>query len=186
MPPTSEWWASEQAQPASLILEVDRLDDVDVGQVHAVGDVRIVEDVDVAGRHAALEVAHEAGHGVVEGAQMHGRGEPLRQRLAAVVEDGGGEIHGVADDAGIGRAHEVERHVVGDGVEAALQNLEQEGIDVAAHGAAHMRDDREVDEDVAVGIARGGRVGRHDDRALVFLDHQRPWRGLLRRAGSWK
>lgn len=101
-------------------------------------DVRVVEDVDVALRHASLEVAHKSGHGIIEGTKMHRRGETLRQRLAAVVEDGSGEIHRVADDAGIGRAHEIECHIVGDAVEAALQDLEQERIDIAPHGITHQ------------------------------------------------
>ena len=175
----------ERAGPARQpVLEVDRLDDVDVGQVHAAGDVGIVEDVDVARRHAAVEVAHEAGHGVVEGAQMHGRGQPLRQRLAAVVEDGRGEVHGVADDAGIGRAHEVERHVVGDGVEAALEDLEQEGIDVAAHGAAQcVTTARSIRMLPSASRRPWRRAGR---RRCLRIPRSRAGPGAAsRRAGTW-
>src|SRR5262245_56712559 len=119
---------------AAASLAIDRLDDVDVGQVHAAGGIGVVEDENVARRDAAFETTHEAGHRIVEGAKMHGCGQPLRQGLAAMIEDSGREIHRVAHDSGIGGAHEVERHVVGDGVEAALQNFQQEGINSAAHG----------------------------------------------------
>src|SRR5262245_20941373 len=136
----------ERAGPAAdCSLAIDRLDDVDVGQVHAASGIGVVEDEDVAGSDATFETTHEAGHRIVEGTKMHGRGQPLRQGLAAVIEDSGGEIHRVAHDSGIGGAHEVERHVVGDRVEAAFEDFQQKGIDIVAHGLSrHSPGERSI------------------------------------------
>ena len=57
-----------------------------------------------------------------------GDGEPLG------VEQRGGEIERVAHDPRVRGAHQGERHVVGDGVEAALHELELERVDVAIGG----------------------------------------------------
>ena len=112
----------------------DRRRDVDVGQVLAVGGVGIVEDEHVARVDAPVVLADEPSHRVVEAAHVHGSADALGEGEPFGVEQRGGEVERVAHDPRVRGAHQGERHVVGDGVEAALDQLELERIDVAVFG----------------------------------------------------
>ena len=117
----------------------DRGRDVDVGQVLALGGVGVVEDEHVAGVDAPVVLVDELSHRVVEAAHVHGRADPLGEGQPFGVEQRGGEVERVAHDPRVRGAHQGERHVVGDGVEAALHELELERVDVAVdwgHGEA--------------------------------------------------
>ena len=114
----------------------DRCRDVDVGQVLAVGGVGIVEDEHVPRVDAPVVLDDELAHRVVEAAHVHGRADPLREGEPFDIEEGGGEVERVAHDPRVRGAHQGERHVVGDGIEAALHQLELERVDVGA-GAIH-------------------------------------------------
>jgi hypothetical protein len=117
----------------------DRRGYVDVREMLAVGFVGIVEDEDVALPDAAGVDRDQLAHGVVEAAELHRRAHALGKRLAGGVADRGGEIERIADDARMGRTHESHRHVVGDAVEAALDDLELEGVERLAHFAISLR-----------------------------------------------
>ena len=161
----------------------DRHHDVDVGQMLAGGGIGIIEDEHVARTDPPLPLGDQLAHGVVEAAELHRRAHALGQRLALRIADGGGEVEGIADDPGVGRAHQRQRHVIRDGIEAVLDDLELERIDRDAHddlGALSRR--RQLDHDVAEPIEPGGAIGRHDGRALVLLDDHRTPARLVRQA----
>ena len=56
----------------------DRLDDVEIRQVHAARAIGVVEYEDVALDHIPAVLTNQATHGLGEGAQMHRGREPLR------------------------------------------------------------------------------------------------------------
>ena len=110
------------------------LDDVDIGQVLAGGRIGVVADEHVAGaRVVAIAVQQEA-HRVVEAAEVHGGGHALGQRAPFGVADSGREIHAVADDGRVRGAHQDQRHLVGNHVEAVLQHFEADRVDLQRHG----------------------------------------------------
>ncbi len=76
---------------------VERLEDEDVGQVHAAVK-GIVHDENVALRHVVAVVAHdrlERGRG---GAQMAGQGEALGSEAAGAIGESGRIVHVVLED----------------------------------------------------------------------------------------
>ena len=119
---------------SSAFARENRGRDVDVGQVLAVGGVGVVEDEHVAGVDAPVVLGDELSHRVVEAAHVHGGANPLREGEPVGVEEGGGEVERVAHDPRVRGAHQGERHVVGNGVETALDQLELERVDVAVRG----------------------------------------------------
>ena len=105
----------------------DRLEDEDVGQVHAAVE-RVVHHVDVAGMDVVAIVAQHRFDGGGHGAEMARQGEALRDQAPVAVGERRGEIHVVAQDARIGGAADGERHLVRDGEDGVPEELEAEGI----------------------------------------------------------
>ena len=68
-----------EGQPLALVIE--RLEDEDVGQVHAAVE-RVVHDEDVARRHVVAEVAHDRLHRGRHRAEMARQRQALRGELA--------------------------------------------------------------------------------------------------------
>ena len=114
------------------VIVIKRLEDKNVGQMHPAVE-RIVHDEHVARRDVASEVAHDRGHGGRHRAQMPGQGEALRDELAVGVGERGGIIHVVLEHARIGGAEDGQRHLVGDGEDRVLEQLEGDGIEVVGH-----------------------------------------------------
>ena len=108
-------------------LHEDGLEDVEVGQVRSALE-GVVEDEHVAGGEARPELAAHVGHGVGDGAQVQGQGEALGDEAPLHVAQGAGHVHGVLEIVRVGRAHERDGHLVHDGVEAVLHQLEENGI----------------------------------------------------------
>ena len=120
----------EPAVRSRVVAREDGCRDVDVGQVLAIRGVGVVEDEHVARVDAPVILADELAHRVVEAAHVHGRADSLGQGESLGVDQGGGEVERIAHDPRVRGAHQGQRHVVGDGVEAALHQLELEGVDV--------------------------------------------------------
>ena len=59
-------------------VQEDRLDDVEIRQMHAARAIGVVEYEDVALDHIPAVLTNQATHGLGEGAQMHRGREPLR------------------------------------------------------------------------------------------------------------
>ena len=113
----------------------DGLDDVDVWQVDAAGGVGVVHNVEVAGVDAAVELAEDGADGAWEGTDVEGDGEAHGDGLPVAVGEGGGEVHGVLDDAGVSGAEDGECHLVDEGVEGVSDDLEGDGFYVfGEHG----------------------------------------------------
>ena len=91
-----------------------RLDDIDVRQMHAAGGVGIVEDEYVARLCVVAVFVNQRFHRVREGTQMQGHGQAVGHSRAVPVAQAGRIIHRIAHDGGIGRAHDDQRHLVGD------------------------------------------------------------------------
>ena len=71
----------------------DRLDDVEIRQVHATRTIRVVEYEDVALDHVPAILTNEATHSLGEGAQMHRGREPLCNDATGTVAHGCGIVH---------------------------------------------------------------------------------------------
>ena len=122
---------------AAALLGEDGRGDVDVGEVLPVGGVGVVEDEHVARVDPPRVLRDQLPHRVVEAPHVHGGADPLREGEPVRVEKGGREVERVAHDPRMRGPHQGEGHVVGDGVEAALEKLELEGVDVGARLGLH-------------------------------------------------
>ena len=142
--------------------------DVDVGEVLPVGGVGVVEDEDVARIDPPRVFGDELPHRVVEAPHVHGGADPLREGEPVRVEEGGREVERVAHDPRMRGPHQGEGHVVGDRVEAALEELELEGVDVGAK----------------LGLHAGAGSLRRPARAARGWGFSRRVRGRARRVGG--
>ena len=119
-----------ERQPLALVVE--RLEDEDVGQVHAAVE-RVVHDEDVARRHVVLEVTHDGVHGRRHRAEMAGQGEALRRELAVGIGEARRIVHVVLEHARVGGAEHRQRHLVGDREDRVLEQLQLDGIGTLGH-----------------------------------------------------
>ena len=62
---------------------------------------------------------------------MARQGQPLRDQAAVAVGERGGEVHVVAEHAGVGGAADGERHLVRDSEDGVAEELETEGVGAA-------------------------------------------------------
>src|SRR5262249_53032994 len=125
--------ADGRREGEALALEEDRLQHEDVGDVHAAFE-RIVEAVDVARLHAVAVACDRGGQGVGERGEVCGERQPLSDRAATAVAERGGVIHVVAQDPGVRRAQDGQRHLVGDRQQRVAEQLERDRI---SHGFRH-------------------------------------------------
>ncbi len=88
----------------------------------------VVQDEHVAGHEARAELAAHVGHGVGDGAQMQGQSQALGDETALHVAEGARHVHGVLEVVRVGGAHQGDGHLVHDGIEAVLHQLEENGI----------------------------------------------------------
>ena len=107
--------------------------DIDVRQMLTARQIGIVGDEDVARRDASLVLADEMAHRVDKAAEMHRRGQSLRQVLPGRVADRRGEVHGITNDRRVRGAHQDQGHLVGAGFECVAKHLERYRIDVERH-----------------------------------------------------
>jgi len=119
----------------ALALVEERLEDEDVGQVHAAVE-RVVHHEHVALGDVAGEVPHDRFHRRRHRAQVARQRQPLRHQLALGVGEARGEVHVVLEHARVGRAHDGERHLVRDREDRVLEQLEGDRVDLPGHGAA--------------------------------------------------
>ena len=111
-------------------------EDEDVGQVHPALE-GVVEREDVALRHVVPVFADDGGECLRDRPEVGWQGQPLRDQPALPVAEGGRVVHVVLEHRGIGRAVDRQRHLVGDGEQRVLEQLEGDGI-VAAVGHAML------------------------------------------------
>ena len=126
-PPTSPWCAVVTAHPISVSLEVDRLDDEDVLEVHAAVE-GVVHDEDVAGADAIAVVPEQRLHRGRDRAEVERDAHGLGDRLAARVAERGREVHAVADDGRVGGADDRRRHLVGDRLQRVRHDLQRHRV----------------------------------------------------------
>ena len=119
-----------EREPLALVIE--RLEDEDVGQVHAAVE-RVVHDEDVARRHVVAVVAHDRFHRRGHRTEVPGEREALCHELALGVGEAGRVVHVVLQHARVGRAEDRERHLVGDREHGVLEELEGDRIVVGRH-----------------------------------------------------
>ena len=106
----------------SLPLEEHRLDDEDVRRVARAVE-RIVDDVDVAGSKVVSEaLEHHLDH-VRYRSELEWDRDGLSDRLARRAAESRGEVHGVADDRGVGGTEDGRRHLVGNRGQAVGDDL---------------------------------------------------------------
>ena len=115
-----------------LALDEDRLEDEDVGQVHAAVE-GIVQRVDVARPDRVAETGQHRRERGRHGAEMGGKREALGDHPTPLVEEAGRVVEVVAQHGGVGRAVDRERHLVGHGHERVSEQLELERVDGGGH-----------------------------------------------------
>ena len=180
------WW---RRRPCARPVE-DGLEDEHVGQVHAALE-GVVQAVHVARPHAVAVALDGRGQGVGERREVAGQGQPLGHRPALAVAEGRRVVHVVLEHAGVRRAQDRQRHLVGDGEQGVLEQLERDGVTrravmrarlLAAESGlgarrlvptARARSRREVDDDVAPVVQRRPRARRHHAGRVVLLDDAR-------------
>ena len=138
-----------------------------VGQMGA-AVVRIVEGVDVARPHAAATLADDGAHRFAHRAQMDGHVGGVGDQPALGVEQGAGEIQPFLDVDRIGGVLEGDPHLLGDGHEEVVEDLEQDGIAVGAHRhpprqRLHPLQQKMV---VAADLERPARLHHHGGRGI--------------------
>ena len=136
-PPTSPWCAVVTAQPISVSVEVDRLDDEDVLQVHAPVE-GVVHDEDVTGADAVAVVPEQRVHRGRDRAEVEGDADGLGDRLAPRVAERGREVHAVADDGRVRGADDRRRHLVRDRLQRVRDDLQRHRIRRSAAGELRL------------------------------------------------
>ena len=111
----------------------NRFEHEQIRQVHAAG-IGVVQAEDIALAYAVAIFLHHGPKGAGNRAQMPRQSQALRHQPAAGVAEGGGKVHVVLEDAGIGGAHHGQRHLIGDRVHGILEELEQHGVAGGGHG----------------------------------------------------
>ena len=114
--------------PLELVVDEDRLDHVDVGQVLPAVAVRVVGDEDVSRTRRVGVLLAEVAHHRREAPELHREREALRDEAAVAVAEGRGVVHRVPDDRRVRAPHQDERHLVR--VDAsALRHLERDRVE---------------------------------------------------------
>ena len=109
------------------LLEVNRLDDEDVLEMHAPVE-GVVHDEDVARLDAVAVVPEQRLHGGRDRAEVERNAHRLGHGLAPRVTEGGREVHAVADDGRMGGADDRRRHLVGDRLERVGDDLQRHRV----------------------------------------------------------
>src|SRR5439155_21559504 len=122
---------------------------------------------DVARPHAVAVVADRGGERIGERGQVAGQGQALRHRPALGVAEGRRVVHVVLEDARVRGAQDGESHLVGDGQQRVLEQLEADGI---GEPGGHRSD---LHHDVARGVEPRPGARRHYARRVVLLDDRR-------------
>ena len=89
---------------------------------------RVVQNINVARLDLAGEGLLDRGHRGRHRAETARQGQPLRRQLPRAVEHRGRIVHVVLQHAGIGRAEDRQRHLVGDREKRILEQLEFDRI----------------------------------------------------------
>jgi hypothetical protein len=111
----------------------DRLEDEDVGQVHA-AVVGVVQRQHVARGDVAGEMAQGRLQCHRNAAQMAGQAEALRHQTALGVTDRGAVVHDVLEHPGIGGAVDRQGHLVADGGDRVAEQFGGDRIGLRHRG----------------------------------------------------
>ena len=127
--------------PLELVVDEDRLDHVDVGQVLPAVAVRVVGDEDVSRTRRLGVLLAEVAHHRREAPELHREREALRDEPAVAVAEGGGVVHRVPDDRRVRAPHQDERHLVRRRRERVANDLERDRVEplVSRHGRSPPR-----------------------------------------------
>jgi hypothetical protein len=115
--------ADRRGKGDPLALEVKRLEDEDVGQMHAAIE-RVVHRENVAGRHVVPVSIRDHFQRGGNRTEMAGQGQPLRYQLAVGVTECGRVVHVVLEHARVSRAENGQRHLVRDREDRVSKQLE--------------------------------------------------------------
>ena len=119
---------ADARRPADQLgADVDRLQDVEVGQVRPALE-RVVQDERVAGPDLPRELRLHGGHRVGHGPEVERQRQPLGDEPALGVAEGARHVHRVLEIVRVGGAHERDGHLVDDRVQRVLDQLERDGI----------------------------------------------------------
>ena len=113
-----------------------RPEDEHVRQVHAAFE-GVVHDEHVAFVDVALELAEHGGERGFDGAEVHRDGQALCDHPAVRVRERRREVHVVAQDPRIGGPADGHRHLVRDGEDGVLEQLELDRVVDVLHGVRH-------------------------------------------------
>ena len=154
----------------------DGLDEVDVRQVDAAPAVRVVEDEHVARLEAFAVRGDHVADRRRERPEVKGDAQPLRDQLAAGVEDPGRVVERVADRRRVGGPGDDQGHLVGHRAQRVADDLERRRSRVrpvrAAHGA--VAGQATCSMTIVCCVVEPGRpAGRDDRRRVELLDQRR-------------
>ena len=153
-----------ESHPSAFV--EDRLEDEHVGKMHSAFE-GIVQRVDVARPHPVAVAPDRGGERIGERGQVAGQGQSLRHRPALRVAEGRRVVHVVLEHAGVRGPQDSEGHLVGDGQQRVLEQLEADGI---GEPGGHRSD---LHHDVARDVEPRPGARRHYARRVVLLDDRR-------------
>ena len=125
-----------EREPPAVVVE--RLEQEDVGQVHAALE-GVVHDEDVARPDVLPELRDHRSERGRDRAEMARQRQALRHELAVRVAERRRVVHVVLEHARVGRAEHGERHLVGDREDRVAEQLEGDRVVARGHGAPPLR-----------------------------------------------
>lgn len=144
-----------------------RRHDGHVGQMCA-AVVRIVDGVHVAGPHRAVVAAQHFPDGLPHGAEVHRDVRCVGDQVAVRVEEGAGEVEPLLDVDGVGGVLQAHAHLLGDGHEEVVEDLQHDRVDPGADGL--FRGARAcAGQDQMAGGGEGGLPAGVDDGGRAVL-----------------
>ena len=150
----------------------DRHHHRDVGQVRA-AIIGVVEGVDVALAHLLAAQLQDGAHRFAHRAQMDGHVRGVGDQVAVGIEDGAGEVEPLLDVDRVGGVLERDAHLLGDGHEQIVEDLEQDRVGLGAQrGALGQRLDA-LQEQVVVDAHLERPAGLDHDRGGLAADQRR-------------
>lgn len=142
-----------------------------VGQVGA-AVVRVVDGVHVAGPQVVRAPPQDLLDGLAHGAEVDGDVGRVGDEVALGVEEGAGEVEAFLDVDRVGGVLQAHAHLLGDGHEEAVEDLQEDRVHVRPRGHARGARCDAVQEEVSA-VGRGGPPAGVDDGRGVGLGEER-------------
>lgn len=142
--------------------------------------VRIVDRVHVAGAQVVAAPPQDLLDRFAHGAEVDGDVGSVGDEVALGVEERAGEVEAFLDVDGLGGVLQSDAHLLGDGHEEVVEDLQEDGVHLRAGGHARGAGGDPVQEEVP-GVGDGGQPAAVDDgRGVGLHEEGGPVHGVAR------